>query len=214
MLEPVRFVRGNTLALQVNRPMSANTLRLLTSLFLSVVLPIALVHAQSPASPKPGRIEISEPLTRALRHQLLVLPYYSVFDTIEFSISGDTVTLTGQVLRPTLKAHAEAAVRSLEGVGRVVNNIEVLPHSATDDELRREVYRAIFEDTELAVYAIQAVPPIHIIVKNGAVTLVGKVDKEPDVVLTAKEAGKVQGVTSVRNLLTVRKFDYPAEVEK
>jgi hyperosmotically inducible protein len=195
--------------------MTSKRLRFLTLLVISAGFPLAIIRAQSSAanSKSPG-IEISEPLTRALRHQLLVLPYYSVFDTIDFSISGDTVTLTGQVLRPTLKAHAEAAVKSLEGVGRVINNIEVLPCSAADDELRREVYRAIFEDTELAKYAIQAVPPIHIIVKNGAVTLVGKADKEADIALTAKEAEKVKGVASVQNLLTVHKMDFPAQVEK
>ncbi len=194
--------------------MTFKSLCFLTFLFFSTVLSRAVTPAQSPANSNPSRLEISEPLTRALRHQLLVLPYYSVFDTIDFSLSGDTVTLTGQVLRPTLKTHAEAAVKSLEGVGSVVNNIEVLPRSATDDELRREVYRVIFEDTELARYAIQAVPPIHIIVKNGAVTLVGKVDKDSDITLAMKEAKKVLGVASVQNLLTVRRIDSPVQVEK
>lgn len=175
---------------------------------------LSYAHAQSASSSKSSRIEVSEPLTRAIRHQLLVLPYYSVFDTIDFSVSGDTVTLSGQVLRPTLKTHAEATVKSLEGVRIVVNNIEVLPRSTTDDELRRQVYRAIFEDPELARYAIQAVPPIHIIVKNGMVTLVGKVDKDSDVPLAAKQAGRVQGVASTQNLLTVRKIDYPPAVDK
>lgn len=190
------------------------SLGFLTFLFFSTAFPRAITPAQSPANSNSSRLEISEPLARALRHQLLVLPYYSVFDTIDFSLSGDTVTLTGQVLRPTLKTHAEAAVKSLEGVGSVVNNIEVLPRSATDDELRREVYRVIFEDPELARYAIQAVPPIHIIVKNGAVTLVGKVDKDSDIALATKEAKKVLGVASVQNLLTVRRIDSPVQVEK
>ena len=180
----------------------------------ALMLPITFTQSQSTSHSKSARIEVSEPLTRALRHQLLMLPYYSVFDAIDFSLSGDTVTLTGQVLRPTLKAHAEAAVKSLEGVTAVVNNIEVLPRSATDDELRRQVYRSIFEDPELARYAIQAVPPIHIIVKNGTVTLVGKVDKEQDLALATKQVGRVRGVTSTQNLLTVRKTDPVPPVDK
>ena len=183
-------------------------------LLSSLVLPFALAHAQGPSPVKPSSIEVSEPLTRALRHQLLVLPFYSVFDVIDFSLSGDTVTLTGQVLRPTLKAHAEAAVKSLEGVGTVVNNIEVLPRSASDDELRREVYRAIFEDPELARYAIEAVPPIHIIVRNGVVTLVGKVDNGSDAALAVKQAGKVPGVAGAQSHLTVRKTELPPQVDK
>ena len=95
-----------------------------------------------------------------------------------------------------------------------MNNIEILPRSTTDDELRRQVYRAIFEDPELATYAIQAVPPIHIIVKNGAVTLVGKVDTEQDLALATKQVGKVKGVTSTQNLLVVRKIDTPTTVAK
>ena len=194
--------------------MTFSNLGFFTLLFFSTALPLAITPAQAPRNPSSSRLEISEPLTQALRHQLLVLPYYSVFDTIDFSLSGDTVTLTGQVLRPTLKAHAGAAVKSLEGVGGVVNNIEVLPRSATDDELRREVYRVIFEDAELARYAIQAVPPIHIIVKNGAVTLVGKVDKDSDIALATKQTKKVLGVARVQNLLTVHRIDSPVQVEK
>ncbi|MGB2629375.1 MAG: BON domain-containing protein [Candidatus Acidiferrum sp.] len=193
--------------------MAVNYQRFCFPLFL-LVLPFTTAFAQSSPSPKSARIEVTEPLTRALRHQLLTLPYYSVFDTIDFSLSGDTVILTGQVLRPTLRTHAEAAVKSLEGVGAVVNNIEILPRSTTDDELRRQVYRAIFEDPELATYAIQAVPPIHIIVKNGAVTLVGKVDTEQDLVRATKQVGKVIGVTSTQNLLVVRKIDIPTTVAK
>ena len=179
-----------------------------------LVLPFSFTVAQSTLGTKSARSEVSEPLTRAIRHQLLVLPYYSVFDTIDFSLSGDTVTLTGEVLRPTLKSHAEAAVKSLEGVGAVVNKIEILPRSATDDELRRQVYRAIFEDPELARYAVAAVPPIHIIVRDGAVTLVGKVEKEQDLDLAAKRVGQVRGVASMQNRLAVRKSDSALPVEK
>lgn len=192
------------------RPSISPGLRILRCLPLWLLLSSATLHAQSSPNPKAAEIVVAEPLARALRHQLLMLPYYSVFDVIDFSISGDTVTLTGQVVRPTLKAHAEATARSLEGVAAVVNKIEVLPHSATDNGLRRAVYRGIFEDPELAKYAVQAVPPIHIIVKDGAVTLVGRVEQESDIALASKEASKVMGVAAVKNLLTVRKIDTPA----
>ena len=193
--------------------MALNYQRFCALLFF-LVLPFSSTVAQSTSGTKLARSEVSEPLTRAIRHQLLILPYYSVFDTVDFSLSGDTVTLTGEVLRPTLKSHAEAAVKSLEGVGAVVNNIEILPRSATDDELRRQVYRAIFEDPELARYAVAAVPPIHIIVRDGAVTLVGKVDKEQDLDLAAKRVGQVRGVASMQNRLAVRKIDSALSVEK
>src|SRR5574340_8413 len=115
----------------------------------------------------------AEALTRQVRHQLLVLPFFSVFDNLAFTMEGDKVTLSGQVVRPTLKAHAEAAVKSLEGVGTVVNQIEVLPVSPADNEIRRATYQAIYRDGTLKRYAVLAVPPIHIIVKNGALSLEG-----------------------------------------
>jgi hyperosmotically inducible periplasmic protein len=210
-LERNQFVRDNTLAVQLVHQMTTKCLLIASGLWLSLLLSSGAIHAQSSANSKSSKMEVSEPLSHELRHQLLMLPYYSVFDSIDFSISGNTVTLTGQVLRPTLKADAEAAVKSLEGVDNVVNKIEVLPRSATDDELRRDVYRAIFEDPELAKYAVQPVPSIHIIVKNRAVTLMGKVDKETDIALASKESGKVQNVAGVRNLLTVRNINTPVK---
>jgi hyperosmotically inducible protein len=150
-------------------------------------------------------------LANAVRHQLQELPYYSVFDYLGFSLSGDKVTLTGQVQRPTLKAHAEAAVKSLEGVATVVNNIEVLPASPNDHELRRNVYRAIFEDSILQKYAVQALPSIHIIVKNGAVSLEGRVDSDADKALAGNLVNKVPNVAGLRNNLIVRKTDNSAK---
>ncbi len=187
-----------------------------SSLLTFAVVALSLLFAMFPARPqapaqtaKPAKTEekIPDSLSRAVHHQLHALPFYSVFDFLSFSLSGDTVTLTGQVLRPTLKTHAEGAVKSLEGVRTVVNNIEVLPQSAADDELRRNIYRAIFEDSELAKYAVQTVPPIHIIVKNGAVTLAGSVDIESDIALATKEASNVPNITSLHNVLSVRKTE-------
>lgn len=142
-------------------------------------------------------------LIREARHQLVLLPYYSVFDNLAFRVEGDNVILEGQVVRPTLKSDAEAAVKNIEGVGRVENNIEVLPPSPMDDQIRRAVYRAIFGDPALARYAESAVPSIHIIVKNGHVTLVGVVDSETDKNLVNLRVNGVPNVFSVKNELVV-----------
>ncbi len=146
----------------------------------------------------------NEALTRTIQRQLLVLPYYSVFDYITFSLKGTQVTLEGKVVRPSLKAHAEAAMKSLEGVETVVNDIEVLPASTTDDELRRDVYRALFESKELERYAILVVTPIHILVKDSSVTLVGFVDSEADKTEAARLTRGVDGVLQFQNQLIVR----------
>jgi hyperosmotically inducible periplasmic protein len=143
-------------------------------------------------------------LSREIHHQILVLPFYSVFDSIKFSLDGHKVTLTGQVLRRNLKEHAEAAIKSIEGVDAVVNQIEVLPPSPSDDDLRDAVYRALYEDSTLARYAIQNIPPVHIIVKNGMVTLEGSIDSVSDKTLAATRAGSVTNVSAVKNNLVVR----------
>jgi hyperosmotically inducible protein len=144
-----------------------------------------------------------EKLYREVRHQLVMLPWYSVFDNLAYQVEGDEVILYGQVVRPTLKSDAEAAVKSIEGVASVVNNIEVLPVSPMDDQLRRAVYRAIYGDAALSRYSIQAVPSIHIIVKNGSVTLEGAVDNETDKNIAGVRANGVPNVFSVKNNLVV-----------
>lgn len=142
-------------------------------------------------------------LVKEVRHQLVLLPYYSVFDNLAYRIEGDKVILEGQVVRPTLKADAEAAVKSVEGVSVVVNNIEVLPSSPMDDQTRRAVYRAIYGDASLFRYSESAVPSIHIIVKNGNVTLEGVADNESDKNLAGLRANGVPNVFSVKNNLQV-----------
>ncbi|OLD17157.1 MAG: hypothetical protein AUI91_12900 [Acidobacteria bacterium 13_1_40CM_3_56_11] len=126
-----------------------------------------------------------------VRHQLVTLPYYNVFDWLEAEVlPDDTVVLGGQVTRPTLKSDAEARVRSLESVAKVENKIEVLPLSTMDDELRLATYRAIFNyNSPLFQYSVRAVPPIHIIVKNGHVTLKGVVANQMDRQLAEMAAG-------------------------
>src|SRR6202165_2292596 len=155
--------------------------------FGTVVAPLSLLIAADITAlsvPRGGEgqreTKSNQNLVREVRHQLLLLPYYSVFDNLAFKVDGDHVTLEGQVTRPTLKSDAEAAVKSIEGVSGVVNNIEVLPPSPMDDQLRRALYRAIYGDTGLSRYGFAAVPSIHIIVKNGNVTLEGVVDSEGD----------------------------------
>ncbi|HXN46380.1 MAG TPA: BON domain-containing protein [Bryobacteraceae bacterium] len=144
-----------------------------------------------------GRIE------REVRHQLVMLPYYSVFDNLEYKVEGDSVILLGQVTRPALKSDAQNAVKSIEGVERVDNRIEVLPPSPNDDRIRRAVYRAVFGFPSLDRYAIQAVPPIHIIVKDGHVTLEGVVASAADKNIAGIQANGVSGVFSVTNNLRV-----------
>jgi hyperosmotically inducible protein len=147
--------------------------------------------------------KMQENLVKEVRHQLLLLPYYSVFDNLLFKVDGDKVTLLGQVVRPTLKSDAESAVKSIEGVSSVDNRIEVLPTSPMDDGLRRAVYRAIYGDTVLSRYGMSALPSIHIIVKNGHVALEGVVDSESDKNLANLRASAVPNVFSVTNNLAV-----------
>jgi osmotically-inducible protein OsmY len=151
--------------------------------------------------------KMQENLVKEVRHQLLLLPYYSVFDNLLFKVEGDKVTLLGQVVRPTLKSDAENAVKSIEGVASVNNQIEVLPVSPMDDQLRRAVYRAIYGDAVLSRYGMSALPSIHIIVKNGNVTLEGVVDSESDKNLANLRASAVPNVFSVTNNLTVGSSD-------
>jgi osmotically-inducible protein OsmY len=175
---------------------------LVVALFLATAL---FAGASQPQDEKKQRNEekYREKLIKEVRHHLLLLPYYSVFDNLAFKVEGDKVTLSGQVVRPTLKSDAESAVKSIESVSSVTNNIEVLPVSAMDDQLRRAVYRAIYGDTVLFRYGESAVPSIHIIVKNGNVTLVGVVDNESDKNLANLRANQVPNVFSVKNDLAV-----------
>jgi hyperosmotically inducible protein len=182
--------------------------RMITRLLAaSLLLAAPMVRAQRPAvgkaAPAAKQAEESQ-VSREIRHQLVVLPYYSVFDYIRFTLDGDKVTLSGYVLRPTLRASAEASVKSLEGVSSVRNLIEVLPKSPADDESRRAVYRAVFEDSALQRYAASEVPAVHIILRNGELTLEGAVTTEAEKNLATTRASSVAGITGVKNNLSVR----------
>ncbi len=144
-----------------------------------------------------------ERIVREVRHELLMLPYFGVFDYIAFKVEGYIVTLLGQVVRPTLKSDAENAVKHIEGVEKVDNQIEVLPPSPMDDRLRLILYRAIYGYPALEKYALGVQKPIRIIVKNGRVTLEGVVDNEADKNLVGLRANGVPGIFSVTNNMQV-----------
>lgn len=143
-------------------------------------------------------------VTKEVHHELVLLPYYGVFDNLAYQVSPDgTVTLLGQVINPTTKSDAEKAVKNIEGVEKVVNQIEVLPTSPMDDGVRRQTFRAIYGNESLSLYSMRAVPPIHIIVKNGHVTLVGVVARQMDKQIAEMQAKSVPNVFSVDDELQV-----------
>ena len=145
-------------------------------------------------------------LAEQVRKELVLLPYYGIFDHLAFEIKEiDTVVLMGQVARPTLKSDAENVVRRIEAIGKVENQIEVLPNSPNDDRIRIATYKAIYSKPGLDRYALRAVPPIHILVKNGEVTLVGFVATDMDKNIAGMTANGVPGVFKVTNNLRVEK---------
>jgi hyperosmotically inducible protein len=144
-------------------------------------------------------------IMKEVRHELVMLPYYGVFDNLAYRVDGAKVTLFGQVTKPTLKSDAERAVKRIEGVETVDNEIEVLPLSPNDERIRVATYRAIFSKPALQRYQMGAVPPIHIIVKNGNITLIGVVDNEGDKNLAGIAANGVPGSFKLTNDLTVQK---------
>ena len=173
---------------------------------LTVALAIVLLWGRPVAGQRPATPRAEERLIREVRHELVMLPYYTVFDNLEYRVRGYEVTLTGQVTRPTLKADAEHAVKRIEGVEKVVNHIEVLPLSPADDRIRRAVYRSLFSsNSPIFRYGWGAVPSIHIIVKGGRVTLAGVVDTDADKNTAGLLANQVAGIFSVTNKLEVKK---------
>ena len=143
-------------------------------------------------------------LTQEVRHQLVMLPYYTIFDDLAFHVTGSTVTLLGQVTNPTLKSDAENVVKHIEGVTQVNNQIQVLPLSPMDWQIRRAEFRAIYGDPQIGDrYGHQALPSIHIIVNNGHVKLEGVVANQADKNLIGIRANSVPNVFSVENNLQV-----------
>jgi BON domain-containing protein len=138
-----------------------------------------------------------------VRKELVTLPYYGVFDNLEYKVEGDTVTLYGQVRDPITRHDAERRVAKIEGVDHVINQIEVLPLSRFDDSIRARAYRSIFRSGGLYRYALGANPSIHIVVKNGHITLEGVVSNQMDSQLAYIAANGVSGVFSVTNNLRI-----------
>jgi hyperosmotically inducible protein len=170
--------------------------------FRSMVWPALLfLTVTAPAQTPRARVR----LEKEVRHELVMLPYYGVFDNLAFKIDGYTVTLLGQVTRATMKKDAERVVKSIEGVEAVDNRIQVLPLSPNDDRIRMAVYRAIYGHPALNRYALLAVPSIHIIVNNGEVTLEGVAANEGDKTIANMQANGVSGVFAVKNHLSVER---------
>ncbi len=163
-----------------------------------------LVPAQDAQRDQPSA-KAEERIIREVRHELLMLPYFGVFDNIVYKVDGYNVTLIGQVVRPVLKSDAENAVKHIEGVEKVDNQIEILPPSPIDDRLRVRLFRAIYNYPALERYALGVQKPIRIIVKNGRVTLEGVVDSDGDKNIAGLRANSVSGIFSVTNNLQVSK---------
>jgi hyperosmotically inducible protein len=172
-------------------------------LLVFVMFAVSCVLCAQPQREAPQRAV--DRVAKEVRHEILTLPYFDVFDYLAFSVSGYEVTLVGQVTNPTLKHDAENVVKRIEGVEKVVNRIEVLPPSPMDDGLRLRLYRAIYGFPSLEKYAMAVIKPIRIIVKNGHVTLEGVVDNQTDKDTVTLRANGVAGVFSVTNNLMVVK---------
>jgi hyperosmotically inducible periplasmic protein len=172
-------------------------------LFVTLLAISALSVAQDAQREPSARAQ--DRITREVRHELLMLPYFGVFDYIAYKVDGYNVTLLGQVVRPTLKSDAENVVKHIEGVEKVDNQIEVLPPSPMDDGLRLRLFRAIYGYPALEKYALGVQKPIRIIVKSGRVTLEGVVDSDGDKNLAGLRANGVSGIFSVTNNLQVVK---------
>jgi len=163
-----------------------------------VVIAASVAQAAPSTSVENGNFDR---VAKQVRHELVTLPYYGVFDNLSYQINGDTVTLYGQTVRPTTRTDAARRVARIAGVSRVVNNIEVLPLSSFDDSIRARTYRSVFNTAGLYRYALGANPSLHIVVNNGHVALEGVVANEGDRRLAYIAAMQVPGVFSVKNNL-------------
>jgi hyperosmotically inducible protein len=172
-------------------------------LLVAVALPLWGQQPDPERRPLGATPSSAERIAREVRHELLLLSHYTLFDFLAFQVEGNKVTLLGYAVEPILKSDAEDAVKGVEGVEAVDNQIEVLPPSSMDDRLRRAVYRAIYGFGGLSRYALGASPSIHIIVKNGNLILEGSVDSSLDRNLAGLRANTVSGIFSITNNLVV-----------
>jgi osmotically-inducible protein OsmY len=162
-----------------------------------------LIAQDQPAQRDQPSARSQERITKEVRHELLMLPYFGVFDNIAYKVDGYSVTLLGQVTRPSLKSDAENVIKHIEGVEKIDNQIEVLPPSPADDRIRLRLFRSIYGFPALQKYALGVQKPIRIIVKNGRVALEGVVDNEADKNMAGIRANSVSGIFSVSNNLQV-----------
>lgn len=180
------------------------------NVFVFYLLPLMflglLTIAARPQDPK-GSSKMQDSMTREVYHQLVLLPHLTVFDNLQYQVNGNNVTLSGEVSQPINKSDAESAIKSIEGVGTVTDNIKVLPLSPMDNQIRLAEFRAIYGFPSLQKYAEYAVQSIHIIVDNGHVTLEGKVDSQADKDTANVRANTVPNVFSVQNNLQVSSSD-------
>jgi hyperosmotically inducible periplasmic protein len=167
----------------------------------TAALAAVLMALPSYASNGPDK---STTLEERVRHALATIPYYNVFDDLSFRVDNGVVTLFGEVTQPVVKDDAVQSVKHIEGVTAVNNEIEVLPLSPFDNQIRRATYRAIYGYPALQRYAMGVVPAIHIIVKDGHVTLKGVVATEMDKQMAFMRANGVPNVFSVDNDLQVQ----------
>jgi len=170
-----------------------------------LVVVVALAASTALAAEPTGSETENARLMKRIRKELVTLPFYGVFDNLSFKLVGDTVTLYGQAVRSSTRRDAERRVAKIEGVERVINDVELLPLSRFDDSIRRRTYRAIFRSAGLYRYALGADPSLHIIVNRGHVTLEGVVANKTDSKLAYLAANQVSGVFSVTNNLRVER---------
>jgi hyperosmotically inducible protein len=169
-----------------------------------MVLAITALAVSASAQPIPGAPAGSAgTLSAQVRHELIMMPYYGIFDHLSFRVDGEQVTLMGEVSRPTLKSEAERRVQSITGVEIVNNQIRVLPLSPYDDRLRLATVRTIFGNPVLSRYSWGARPPIQFIVENGTLTLKGAVANQADRNLAGILANGIPGAFAVNNELVV-----------
>jgi hyperosmotically inducible periplasmic protein len=175
---------------------------LITALFAGLVaVTVGVPIANASTATAVNTSSISE----QVRHNLVMLPWYGVFDNLQFQVNGTEVVLSGEVISEhgITKDDAANAVKKIPGVTNVVNNIEILPPSPFDNQIRRAEYRAIFSQSDLGRYTLGVIPQVHIIVKGGHVTLEGQVIDQMDRTVAGIAANSVPGVFSVQNNLQI-----------
>jgi hyperosmotically inducible protein len=170
-------------------------------LFFATVLFLALGITFLPASPQ----EQTAQMEKDIIHAIAMAPHYGVFDSLSFRLDGNNVTLLGQTMLPITKEEVSNRVSKMTGIGKITNNIEVLPLSKKDDMIRLQVYRSLFGSADLYRYALGPNPSIHIIVKGGHVTLEGLVSNEGDSHFANLAVRRVSGIFSVTNNLNIGK---------